>query len=485
MKKSRLFSLLLALTLIAGLTPSAASAAADPSEPYASEEDSSAISYAPSVATASVSEILAGMHVEAKAAILIDADNNVVLYEQDSHARLYPASITKVMTTLLTLEAVDRGELSLDQVVTASGNLYNGIGADGSTADLKEGEEIRIIDLLYCVLLPSANEACNVLAEVVAGDISSFVNLMNQRAAELGMEDTHFANTHGYHDDDHYTSAYDIALMCGEAIKHETFRTITATLNYTLPATNAHEQRVTSNTNSLLSSASVYRYEYATGIKTGSTPEAGYCLASSAEKGGRRLIAVVLGAENPAGEDGIRLRLQFSESARLLKWGFDNFTYQTLLDSNKLDIAEVEVTLSEQANYVAVRPEGELSAVLPNDMALETFTFTPVLDAESVEAPVEEGQVLGSITVSYEGLDYGTLPLVANAGVERSELLYRLDRIQKFFDQLWVKIALVAAAVLIAALVLRRLLFGKRRASRGRGGYAYSGGSRYNGRRRR
>ena len=267
MKKSRLLSVLLCLALLSGLLATFASAA-----------DSG-------------SAILDEMDVNAKAAVLVDPDTGEILYEKNAHAHNYPASITKVMTCLLTLEAVDRGELSLEQTVTASSALHTGIGEGASTADIKEGEQIRIIDLLYAALIPSANEACNVMAEAVSGDVASFVELMNTRAAELGMEDTHFSNTHGYHDDDHYTSAYDIYLMCREAMKHETFRTIVGSKNYTMPATNLHpEPRIIRSTNALISNFRVagYIYEYATGIKTGSTPEAGYCLAASWAVSGSR-----------------------------------------------------------------------------------------------------------------------------------------------------------------------------------------------------
>jgi len=489
MKKLSLCSFLLSLSLLAGLLAPPASAAAA-QQPASKPEQ--LISYAsdPTVSSGG-SAILSGMRIEAGAAILVDADYGQVLYEQNAHAPMYPASITKIMTTLLTLEAVDRGELSLEQVVTASQNLHTGIGEGASTADIRAGEQMRVIDLLYSAMLPSANEACNILAEAVCGSIPVFVERMNQRAAELGMEDTHFSNTHGYHDNNHYTSAYDISLMCIEAMKHETFRTLAGARSYSLPATNEHEQRTVHSTNGLITNwrtPTEYLYQYATGIKTGSTDEAGYCLASSAVRNGRFLIAVVLNAENPT-VDGQRRRLQFSESSRLLEWGFDNFTHQILLDDTRLDIAEVEVSLSSQANYVAVRPEGVLEATLPDDLIPSEFDFTTEIDVDEegvIQAPVEEGQVLGSISVSYQGIVYGTLPLVANASVERSELLYRLDQVQRFFGQTWVKLLLAAVAVLAVILLLRRALFGGRRGKRGgRGGYAYSGRSSYTGRRRR
>lgn len=499
MKKSRLSALFTALALTVGLftLPAAAQGSPEPT-PAASPAPQEEVQTAGAHFTAFAcdpaqadggSALLAGLHIQAGAAILVDVDHGQILYAQNPHQHMYPASITKVMTTLLALEAVDKGQLSLDQVLTASSNLHAGIGEGASNADIKEGEQMRVIDLLYCAMLPSANEACNVLAEAVSGSVTAFVELMNRRAAELGMEDTHFANSHGYHDNDHYTSAYDIALMSREAMQHELFRTMAAAASYTLPATNQHDQRVVRSTNALISNWNItgYLYQYATGVKTGSTNEARYCLASSAQKNGRQLIAVVLGAENPTAADGQRQRLQFSESARLLDWGFDNTTYQALLDDTRLDIAEVEVTLSSDANYVAVRPEGSLAAVLPNDLDPASFTYTPVLDAESITAPVEEGQVLGSINVSHGGVDYGTLPLVANAGVERSELLYRMEQVKSFLDQTWVKVAGAVLAVLVVGLLLRALLFrGRGRGGRG-GGYSYGGGvrTRYSGRRRR
>lgn len=365
--------------------------------------------------------------VDATAALLVDADYNVVLYEFNAHEKRYPASITKVMTALLTLEAVDRGELSLSDMITAPEGIHNGLAADGSTQNIKSGEVMSLKDLLYCVLLPSANEACNVLAYAVAGGVDEFVALMNQRAAELGMTGTHFANTHGLHDDNHYTTAWDIWLMAHEAMKNETFREIVSTKEYYVPATNISDQRHFYNTNALLTALkySGYVYQPAIGIKTGSTGEAGLCLVSAAEQDGRTLYCVVLGAELAHQPDNSYKRMNFVESSRLLKWGFDNFSYRTILESSD-PVAQIEVTLSD-TDHVLVRPEGTLSALLPNDLDLSEFTQTVTLDAESVEAPVTEGQVLGKITLSYDGEEYGTLDLVAlnDVGTLRAALPHR------------------------------------------------------------
>ena len=476
----RIGSFLLALALTAGLGSPAALASSTP--PPVTETPSPAATAKEPVE----SEILNSMQVEAAAAILVDVDTGAVLYEYNAQEQRYPASITKVMTALLALEAVDRGEISLDQVVTLTDDLYQDIGEGGSSADLRAGEQLSVLDLLYCVLLPSANEACNALAQVTAGSIDAFVERMNQRAQELGMEGTHFTNTHGYHDAGHYTTAYDIYLMCREAMEHETFRTITSSRSHDLPATEFHEARTIYDTNALISSwqyGSRYLYEYATGIKTGSTPEAGYCLASAASKDGRDLICVVLGAENPVQADGTTSRLQFSESIRLLEWGFNSFSTKTLLDSTYF-AGTIPVTLSRETDRVGAQASGTLEALLPDDLDPADFQITPEFSAESLAAPVERGQVVGTVTVSNGDTVYGSLDLVAVDSVARSELLYRVDQIQRFFSLLWVRVALIVLLAVVLVLVLRWLLFGRRRRY---GGSRPAGRrrSRYSGRRRR
>lgn len=418
------------------------------------------------------------------AALLVDATYDEILYEMNAHEKRYPASITKIMTSLLALEAVERGELSLTDVITAPEGIYSGLTADSSTANIKSGEQMTLLDLLYCVLLPSANEACNVIAYAVSGGTDPFVALMNQRAAELGMTGTHFVNTHGLHDDNHYTTAWDIYLMSAEAMKNATFREIVSTAQYFIPATNISEQREFYNTNALLSNLkhSGYVYQPAIGIKTGSTGQAGYCLVSAAEQDGRTLYCVVLGAELVKQEDQSYKRMNFSESSRLLKWGFDNFSCRMILDSaDPLD--QVDVTLSD-TERVLVRAEGSLAALLPNDVNVEDFTRTIVKNAESVEAPVAEGQVLGSVTLSYNGEDYGSLDLVALNDVERSDLLYYIDRAEKFISQTWVK---AAAVVFVLFLLILIIAIRSRRRHKRRRSYSgsYGGYGGYGGRRRR
>ena len=426
-----------------------------------------------------------GFTVNAASALLLDADHNEVLYQQNADEQRFPASITKVMTGLLTVEAIDRGELSLSTQITLGDDLYTGIGEGGSTQDLKPGEVLTVRDLLNCALIPSANEACNALASAVSGSIPAFVDLMNQRAAELGMTNTHFVNPHGYHDDNHYTTARDVALMCLEAMKHPDFRAVVSSVSYTVPATNLHAERVLHDTNALVSNFRVrgFLYEYAIGIKTGSTPEAGYCLASAAEKNGRTMIAVVLGGENWKDSAGNTVEKNyFSESKNLLEYGFNTFSRKTIL--SEIDpVGTVPVTLCADQDYVTVQPASGLEASLPNDLDPSAFQREISLP-EHLEAPIEKGQTLGSITLSYDGEEYGTVDLVATSSLERSQLLLVIDRVQNFFGHLWVKLLLLVLVVLILIFAARRLLGGSTRRNRRGGSAPRVYRSQYRGRRR-
>lgn len=423
--------------------------------------------------------------VNATSALLLNADYDEVLYEQNADEHRFPASITKVMTGLLTVEAVDRGELSLDTQVTLGDDLYTGIGEGGSTQDLKPGEVLTIRDLLNCALIPSANEACNALASVVAGSIPAFVELMNQRAAELGMTGTHFVNPHGYHDESHYTTARDVSRMCLEAMKHPDFRKIVSSVSYTVSATNLHSERVLHDTNALVSNFRVrgFFYQYAIGIKTGSTPEAGYCLASAAEKNGSTLIAVILGGENWKDSAGNAVEKNyFQESKNLLEYGFNNFSRKTIL--NEIDpIGTIPVKLCPDQDYVTVQPANSLDASLPND--LDPAAFQRQVDLpERLEAPIEKGQSLGSIILSYEGKEYGRVDLVATSSLERSQFLALLDQVQRFFSHLWVKLLLLVLVLLILIFFIRRLFLGPSRRNRRGGSTPRVYHSNYRGRRR-
>ena len=390
----------------------------------------------------------------ATAVIIVDGDNHEILYDLNAHERRYPASITKIMTSLVVLDAVDQGKISLDTIVTASAQAVD-LPWDSSTAGIKAGEELSILSLLYCDLLPSGTEACNILSEAVAGTSAEFVALMNAKAQELGMEDTHFANPHGLHDPEHYTTAYDIYLMAYAAMQNETFRTIVRSPSYNLPATNLQEERTIFSSNGLLTgyyAGQGYTYGKAIGIKTGYTGEAGRCLASAAvDELGRTFYCVVLGTED---EPETKSKRSFTESKRLLEWAFDNYHHITLLDQDTENVMrEVAVTLSDEADYVQAIPKGEIQATAPSDFDI-TQAKLDIKLPDSIEAPVTAGDKLGTITLEYNGVEYGTLDMVATDSVDRSDFLYTIQQVKYYWDQWWVKALVAVGAVLAVALIV-------------------------------
>lgn len=418
-----------------------------------------------------------------KNVILVDANYDEVLYEQGGYDKVYPASITKVMTALLTLEAIEAGQLTAQTQVTASATAAT-IPKGSSTANIQAGEVLTVEQLLYCLLLPSANEAAQILAETVGGDINTFVGMMNDKAKELGCENTHFANPHGFHDPDHYTTPYDITLFMKAAMEYDLFQKIVTSPNYTIPATNLSEERIVRNTNALTSNWKYtgYLYTPGTGGKTGSTDEAGKCLVETAKKGDSYLISVVMGEpETITLADGTEKVAEFYDTIQLLDWGFENFQRTTISQDSEV-VAKVNVTLSTQTDQVMVRPSGTIARTLPKDVKVDEMEKQINLFSDTVEAPVEQGQVLGTMRLLYQGEEYGTLDLVADSSVERSEFLYRIHQIQQFFQNGLVRLLLVVIIVAVAALLLRIFVFRKRRRY---AGMSASKRGRYSGRRRK
>ena len=417
--------------------------------------------------------------IAAKAALLIDPDTEEILYELNIHERLYPASLTKVMTCLLVLEAVDSGALRMGDVLTASEAAIAAVPPDGSNVGIQAGEELTVEQLLYCIMLSSANEGCNILAEAISGSIEAFVEKMNDKARSLGCEDTHFVTTNGLPDDNHYTTAWDLYLIARAARTHPDFMPIVGTIYYEVPETNLSKARKLYTTNYLISSyrTDYYLYQGANGIKTGSTSAAGYCLMSSASRNGRNLLSVVLGAERVTEEDGTVITKSFTETKRLFDRGFNDFSRVILLKADDL-VGEVPVTLSQEQNTVKVHPSQEVERLLPKSM-------NPVLEIdriityseESVEAPVVKDQVLGTITLRNGDKIYATVDLLADEDVSASRLLvFRRDLVE-FLKQpvLWFAVGGVAAfifliAVLRAVLLARRVNY-KRRKVRTSSGY--------------
>ncbi|MCI2105565.1 MAG: D-alanyl-D-alanine carboxypeptidase [Intestinimonas sp.] len=332
--------------------------------------------------------------VEAGAAILMEKETGTILYEQNAHEQMEPASVTKIMTLLLVMEALDSGRIAVDDPVTVSSHAAS---MGGSQVYLKEGEQMTVRDMLKAVAVVSGNDAAVALAEHIAGSESGFVEMMNQRAAELGMEDTTFQNCTGLPAAGHVTSAYDIALMSRELLKHPAIREYTTIWMDTI----RDGQFQLANTNKL-----VRFYEGTTGIKTGSTDSALYCLSASAERDGMELIAVVL--KSPTSQK------RFDSAKSMLNFGFANYALLDVKPDQAL--APVDVLLGEKSTVQPVLADGGRILV---DKSERNDVTTSIQMTDCVEAPVEAGQKLGEMEISVGGEVRQTIPIVASEAVPR------------------------------------------------------------------
>ena len=333
--------------------------------------------------------------VNCGAAVLMEKETGTILYEQNSHDKLEPASVTKVMTLLLVMEALDSGRISLEQTVTMSAHA---VSMGGSQIWLKEGEQMTVRDLLKAVAVVSANDGAVALAELVAGSEEGFVSLMNQRAAELGMADTTFVNCTGLPAAGHLTSAYDIALMSRELIlNHPSIREYTTIWMDSL-RDGAFQL---TNTNKL-----IRFYDGTTGLKTGSTDSALYCLSATAERSGMELIAVVL--KSPTSQE------RFDAARALLDYGFANYALMDVYPDQALP--PIDVLLGETDCVQPVLSQS--SRILVEKTQLNGVTSQINL-CEDVEAPGEAGQKLGEMVVTVDGQVLQTIPIIAERAVAR------------------------------------------------------------------
>ena len=342
--------------------------------------------------------------VEAEACLLMEKTTGEVLYAVNEHEPLEPASVTKIMTILLVMEAIDSGQLQYGDVVTASAHACS---MGGSQIWLKENEQMTVEDMLKAVCVASANDCSVALAEHLAGSEAAFVERMNQRAAELGMEDTVFMNPTGLPAEGHVTSAYDIALMSRELIlNHPDVRRFTTIWMDTL----RNGEFGLSNTNKL-----IHSYEGATGLKTGSTDGALYCLSATAERDGMELIAVILKAPTSA--------QRFAGAQALLNYGFASYGLAEIQTPG--DLSPIPVRLGAE-KAVSARLEWETTLLAEKEKlgALETEL---TMETE-LSAPVAEGQEVGRLTVTSGGETLAEFPLVADRAVARLTYWQLLQR---------------------------------------------------------
>lgn len=393
--------------------------------------------------------------LDAQAVVLVDLKSGHILYEQNKDEQRAPASLTKIMTVLLALEAIQSGKCTMDDMVTAQEDCREGLGEDSSTAGIAPGDVMSMRDLIYCALISSANEACNIIGTYLEGSVSAFVERMNERAQELGCTNTHFVNTNGLPAEGHYSSAYDMYLITVEAMRYPDFIEIADTVSYQPANTRLNNGEPIGNSNALINPRSDYGgnrylYEYASGVKTGYTRAAGYCLISTAEKDGVRVLAVVMGC-NGWLNAGIEEYRNFSDTIALYDWVFDNFSYHTVLSSSEtLTTADVDLA---QGDQVALHAQQDITLLLPNDVDVNDIQTEVTVYEERLVAPLAAGTVLGEVRVLIDGEDYGTARLINSAEVELARGEFMKMRVKEFFSKGWVITVLIVILVLSACYI--------------------------------
>ncbi len=337
-------------------------------------------------------------NIGCKSVYIAEPNTGKIIFEKNAHEKMYPASTTKILTALLVLE-----NCQMTDKAVVSQKALDLVPNGYSNAQLQAGEEHTILDLLYALLLPSANEAANVLAEHVSGSVESFVELCNKRAKELGCENLHFTNTNGMHDENHCCTAYDLYLIAKECKKYDIFNEIVKTKNYSLPSTSKFPgTRILNNTNELLLNGKYY-YSNCNGIKTGYTTPAGQCLVASSSYNGLDLISVVLGG----GTNSQGLNERFYDTKQLFEFVYDNYSVKNIAETGDIVTnINVKKATKDTANLDII-VDTDITTIVPNNIDKDTVSKSIILD-ENIVAPIKENQVLGQITYSADGLNYTT-----------------------------------------------------------------------------
>ncbi len=354
--------------------------------------------------------------LESRSALLMDAATGTILFEKNSHDAMPPASVTKIMTMLLIYEAEENGQFTWEDAVTVSDHAAS---MGGSQVFLEEGETQTAADMTKCIAIASANDAAVAMAEFVAGSEEAFVERMNQKAAELGMKDTHFENACGLDVDGHVTSAYDIALMSRELINHfPAIREYTTTWQDTI----VHNTRKGQSTFGLTNTNKLIKwYEGATGLKTGSTGKALYCLSGTAERDGLHLIAVVMAAPD--------FKVRFQETMKLLDHGFANYSAEKgLPKGEKMGQIPVRKGMQDEVDLVVGE---ETSFLLKKDSAKEWETKVETLP--SLDAPVEAGEKVGEVIYLIDGQEVGRAPLLTAEDIKKADISTMLERLLRLW----------------------------------------------------
>ena len=384
-----------------------------------------------------------GIDITANAAMLVSMDTDEVLYEKNADKQVYPASITKIMTALLMLES---DKYDPDAKIAMSEQALDLISGTGSSVSLlRAGEEITQLDLVYMVLMSSYGDCALLAAEYYGGSVENFVAMMNSRATELGLTNTHYENPIGLHHQENYTTARDTYVLTKFALQNATFKEVCESTRHTVK-TSLSGQRVLSTTNFLQDNTTNYYYTYAKGVKTGYTDEAGRCLVSTASYNGYNYMCLVFGCPPNA-------KNHFTESADLYRWAFNNFEFKTVANTEN-PVAEIGVDLSLDTDFVSLYVDQGFVSVLPKDADDSTISIVAKPTSEIVDAPIKKGQVLGTADIIYAEKIIGTVNLISNEDIQKSTLLTALRAVKNFFTSSYMKVLYILIALIILIFII-------------------------------
>ncbi len=401
------------------------------------------------------------IETHAEALLLLNLDTDTILYEKNADERLEPASITKIMTYIVAFEAIDDVQNTMITIPQAVDDALTGTGS--SMSGIIIGEELSAYELFNLMMVPSGNDAALALALYVGeGSEAKFVEKMNKKAQELGCKNTHFKNPHGLHDNDHYTSARDLMIITKYALSLPYFAQISNQLYYTLRPTNKCDyERDVYTTNRMLNQNiddGAYYYRYAQGIKTGSHDEAGYCLVSTAIRDGYSYLCVALGSPSvDADGNDIYTHGEMLDSRALYQWAFENFELKKIVKAGDIK-GEIKIDYSWGKDSMLLYVEKSFSALLPYNVETTSILYRYDLP-ESVPAPINAGDVIGTVTLVYADQELTTLNLLATESAEKSELLYTFDAGKELIFKNWLTTLLFFVGVLLLIYILLVIIY--------------------------
>ena len=405
---------------------------------------------------------ITGFDLNSQYVMFASLDSGEIMFESAADVRAYPASLTKIMTAIVVLENCDDVDKKLTVPQEAISSL---IGTGSSIGGLKEGEQLSVRHLLQMLLISSAADAANTLAiHFGGGDYDKFVSMMNNKAKDLGMKSTNFANPHGLHDDNHYSTARDLYKMAIYAYDMPIMMDICENSAMLIPATNLSEQRKVITTNHMINNNYRCYYKYARGMKTGFTSKAGRCLISTASKNGYNYICVLMGAETTS---NINDRNEFKDAKNVFEWAFDNFEHRQVINQDKL-VTEIPLKFSWDKDFLQLYPEKNVYAVVPKGIEDESLTYDSVLGGEQANAPIDKGEVVGYARIICAGEEVGTVNLVSKEDVSLNFLMLFKQLIDELLDTLAFKIVLIAIGGMVIFLIGVNVKYKKNKRTRAR-----------------